>query len=74
VPRVISDADLAHQQLELGPGPGLTTDLLRMMVPQLTAIEIDPKWAVSLLRRSVGGKIEVVVRFRPSGAQRQSGS
>jgi SAM-dependent methyltransferase len=60
VPWVISGADLGCELLELGPGPGLTTDLLRTMVPHLTAIEIDPKWADSLHRRSAGGNVDVV--------------
>lgn len=60
LPWVISNSDLGHKPLELGPGPGLTTDLLRTMVPHLTAIEIDTKWAVALHRRSVGGNVSVV--------------
>ena len=60
LPWVISGADLGCEALELGPGPGLTTDLLRTMVPHLTAIEIDPKWAVSLNRRSAGGNVNVI--------------
>jgi len=60
LPWVISSADLGSEPLELGPGPGLTTDLLRMMVPHLTAIEIDQRWAASLNRRSAGGNVDVV--------------
>ena len=46
--------------LELGPGPGLTTDLLRKRVPHLTAIEIDRQLAESLASRLNGGNVEVV--------------
>ena len=43
VPWVIADTDLGPNVLEIGSGPGLTTDLLRTSVPRLTALEIDPK-------------------------------
>ena len=46
--------------LELGPGPGLTTDLLRKRVPQLTAIEIDRRLAESLASRLNGSNVQVV--------------
>jgi len=60
LPWVLSDADLGSNLLELGPGPGLTTDLLRAKVDRLTAIEIDPKWAASLNSRVPGGNVKVV--------------
>lgn len=60
LPWVLSDANLGPQPLELGPGPGLTTDLLRTMAPHITAIEIDPKWAGSLKSRLAGGNVDVV--------------
>ena len=46
--------------LELGPGPGLTTDLLRKRVPHLTAIEIDRRLAESLASRLNGSNVEIV--------------
>lgn len=46
--------------LEIGPGPGLTTDLLRERVPHLTAIEIDSHLAKSLAARLHGGNVRVV--------------
>jgi ubiquinone/menaquinone biosynthesis C-methylase UbiE len=46
--------------LEVGPGPGLTTDLLRTAVPRLTALEIDPKLAGSLSSRLHGSNVQVV--------------
>ena len=46
--------------LELGPGPGLTTDLLRKRVPHLTAIEIDRRLAESLASRLNGSNVQVV--------------
>ena len=60
LPWVVSGAQLGDKPLELGPGPGLTTDLLRTRVPRLTAIEIDAKWAASLNFRLAGGNVEVV--------------
>lgn len=46
--------------LELGPGPGLTTDLLRLSAPHLTALELDPVLAESLRSRMRGSSVEVV--------------
>src|SRR5713226_1863031 len=60
VPWVLSGADLGQNVLELGPGPGLTTDLLRLRVKRITAIEVDPKLAESLNSRLRGSNIEVV--------------
>jgi len=61
VPWVISDADLGPNVLELGPGPGLATDVLHPRVRKLTAIELDPYLAASLHSRLRGGNVEVVV-------------
>ena len=57
---MISDADLGPSVLELGPGPGLTTDLLKQSVRQLTAIELDPELAASLCARFKESNVEVV--------------
>ena len=51
VPWVISETDLGSNLLELGPGPGLTTDILRSRVQHITAIELDTKAAVALRSR-----------------------
>lgn len=60
VPWVVSGADLGRNVLELGPGPGLTTDLLRLMVGHITAIEVDPGLAESLRSRLRNSNVEVV--------------
>ncbi len=60
IPWVLANADLGGRMLELGPGPGLTTDQLRHKVGRLTAIEIDRNLAESLRRRLVGTNVEVV--------------
>ncbi len=46
--------------MEIGPGPGLTTDLLRTSVPRLTALEIDPTLAGSLSARLKGSNVQVI--------------
>lgn len=60
VPWVLTDTDLGQNVLELGPGPGLTTDLLRSKVHQLTAIEVDSRLAHALRSRLRGTNVEVV--------------
>jgi len=60
VPWVVGDTELGPSVLELGPGPGLTTDLLRMSLKHLTALEIDPRLAHALSSRVEGGNVRVV--------------
>ena len=60
VPWVLSGTDLGPNVLELGPGPDLTTDLLRMSVGRLTALEVDPKLASALTSRLRGSNVEVI--------------
>lgn len=60
MPGVIGEAHLGDNVLEIGPGPGLTTDWLRKRVPQLTAIEIDGKLAASLKERLNGTNVTVI--------------
>ncbi|MCC6766302.1 MAG: class I SAM-dependent methyltransferase [Deltaproteobacteria bacterium] len=60
LPWVLGGADLGAHALEVGPGPGLTTDLLRARVPSLTALEIDPRLAAALRSRTRGGNVTVV--------------
>jgi ubiquinone/menaquinone biosynthesis C-methylase UbiE len=52
--------DLGAHVLELGPGPGLTTDLIRPSVTRLTALELDPKFATTLRSRLRGSNVRVV--------------
>jgi SAM-dependent methyltransferase len=61
VPWTVASADLGGDVLELGPGPGLTTDLLRQKVRKLTAIEVDPALAASLETRLRGSNVRVIV-------------
>lgn len=54
LPWALRDVDLGDHALEVGPGPGLTTDVLATRVPKLTALEIDAELA-ALLRTRFGG-------------------
>jgi len=60
VPWVVSGADLGQNVLELGPGPGLTTDLLRLTVERLTAIQVDNGLAALLRSGLCRSNVEVV--------------
>jgi SAM-dependent methyltransferase len=60
LPWVEGAGDLGDDVLEIGPGPGLTTDLLRQRVRRLTAVEVDPTLATRLRRRLAGTNVEVL--------------
>jgi len=60
LPWVLGDADLGDDLLEVGPGPGLTTDLLRQRTQHLTGLEIDPKLAESLRARLGNMNVDIV--------------
>src|SRR5215472_3181740 len=60
VPWVLDGLEPGDDVLELGPGPGVTTDLLRRWAPRLTAIEIDPNLADRLQKRTAGTNVEVL--------------
>ena len=60
LPWVLRGVELGDEVLEVGPGPGLTTDLLRKQASRVTAIEIDPRLAEALRQRTLGQGVEVV--------------
>lgn len=60
LPWVLGALDLGDDVLEIGPGPGLTTDLLRQRTSRLTALEIDDQLAAALAGRLDGTNVEVV--------------
>jgi ubiquinone/menaquinone biosynthesis C-methylase UbiE len=60
VPWVLNEADLGSNVLEVGPGPGLTTDILRSRVAHLTALEIDSTLARSLANRMRSSNVTVI--------------
>lgn len=60
IPWALMDIELGDDVLEVGPGPGMTTDILRNRTPRLTSIEIDPRLADALERRMQGENVKVV--------------
>ena len=60
LPWALDGVDLGANVLEVGPGPGITTDLLRTRVARLTCVEIDRALAESLSRRMAGGNVTVL--------------
>jgi SAM-dependent methyltransferase len=52
--------DLGDDVLEIGPGPGLTTDLLLQLTAKVTAIEVDSHLAARLHARLPGTRAEVI--------------
>ncbi|MGO9875449.1 MAG: class I SAM-dependent methyltransferase [Acidimicrobiia bacterium] len=60
IPWVLESVDLGDDVIEVGPGPGLTTDVLRTKVRQLTAVEIHDDLAAELARRYAGTNVEVL--------------
>ena len=60
LPWVLGTTDLGDDVLEVGPGPGLTTDLLREKTARLVALEIDEALASALSSRMAGTNVDVV--------------
>lgn len=60
VPGALAGVALGDDVLEVGPGPGRTTDLLRAMTSRLTAVEIDEALASALETRMAGTNVKVV--------------
>jgi len=61
LPWIENAGDLGDDLLEIGPGPGLTTDILRQRVPKVTAVEIDPSLGRALHHRLAGTNVDVLV-------------
>ncbi|HXJ91550.1 MAG TPA: class I SAM-dependent methyltransferase [Terriglobia bacterium] len=60
MPWALNAVELGDNALEVGPGPGLATDLLRLGAAHLTAIEIDAPLAASLASRLRGTNVAVI--------------
>jgi SAM-dependent methyltransferase len=60
LPWVLRGVALGDDVLEIGPGPGLTTDALRRRVSRLTSVEIDPRLAAALGARLCDTNVRVV--------------
>ena len=58
VPWALDGIDLGNRVLELGPGPGLTTDILRSYDAALTLLEVDATAAARLEDR-LGASVDV---------------
>jgi SAM-dependent methyltransferase len=60
LPWVLGVAGLGDDVIEVGPGPGLTTDLIRQHAERVTAVELDSALADALADRMAGTNVEVV--------------
>lgn len=60
LPWTLKDLSLGENVLEVGPGPGATTELLRTRVRQLTCVEVNPSLAENLRRRQQARNVRVV--------------
>lgn len=60
LPNAFRGLELGDSVLEIGPGPGRTTEWIAERVPALTAIEIDHKLAAALKARMAGTNVTVV--------------
>ncbi len=60
LPWALQDVPLGADLLELGPGPGLTTELLRHRAGRLTAIELDGSLANALHSRFRQSNVRVL--------------
>jgi SAM-dependent methyltransferase len=60
LPAVAGDRDLGAELIEVGPGPGASTDWLRHRVRRLVAVELEPDAAQALAERFAQTNVEVV--------------
>jgi SAM-dependent methyltransferase len=61
LPWALNGVDLGSEILELGPGPGLTTDWLHLRYPAITCLEVEPTLAHSLSQRIASPNVKVQV-------------
>ncbi len=60
LPWVTENVDLGEEMLEVGPGPGATTDWLRHRVKRLVAVEYEKPAADLLTAKLAGTNVEVI--------------
>lgn len=60
MPWALNGAKLEKPALEIGPGPGITTDYLKTRVRSLTALERDPVLAKKLRERFRNTNVRVI--------------
>lgn len=59
LPWALAETSLGDDVLEVGPGPGCVTEILRARTKRLTSVEIDPALAHSLRERMAGTNVTV---------------
>ena len=60
IPWILEGAELGDDVIEIGPGPGRTTEVLRDLTARLTAVELDAALAGALAARLADSNVEVV--------------
>jgi SAM-dependent methyltransferase len=60
LPWALYGLDLGSTVLEVGPGFGIATDVLRQKLPRVFSVEIDPRLARLLVRRLTGSNAYVI--------------
>jgi len=60
LPVALRGVELGPQVIEIGPGPGFTTDVLRLRTDRVVAVELDPNLAAALESRLEGANVEVL--------------
>ena len=60
LPWALDGVELGDDVLEIGPGPGITTDLLIARTQHLTVLEVDAAAATALEKRLNGADVRVV--------------
>jgi SAM-dependent methyltransferase len=68
LPWALEGVNLGDDVLEVGPGPGVTTDLLRGRTRRLTVLEVDAAAAASLSKRLDGSGVRGVRVVHGDGA------
>jgi len=61
LPWVLEGHELGDDLLEVGPGPGLATDILRLRASRVTAAELDADLAAKLASRLADTNVSVVI-------------
>lgn len=60
LPAALRAFDLGGEVIEVGPGPGFTTDVLRSRTDRLAAVELDADLAGALAHRLAGTNVDVI--------------
>ena len=60
IPWVLDGLEPGDDIIEIGPGPGRTTDVLCHLAAHVTAVEIDAGLAAALAARFEGSNVEVI--------------